>query len=322
MGYSVSRFDYNLLHVLDVLLEEQSVTAAATRLHLSQSAVSKQLAKLREVFDDPLFERTSHGLRPTPRAKQLAPELRTVLQGLEHFTRPNHFEPRESERIFHLHMVETAYSLTYPHFMPAVLNEAPKVSINAKTWRRDSLDQLLRCEVDMAISCWEWDPRSKWHIHNIPDALNYVELVRDHAICLVRENHPLLQEPWNTDTFLKYRHLQVVFGGIDQWLLDDVLDLQHLKRDIAVNLTDFHSAMDLCEHSDLILCAPAKYIDYMMSQQKLVRLDVPIDLHSGCYVLMWHKHFDFDHSHQWFRELIINQVRGPEPLLPLSSPPA
>ena len=72
----MSRFDYNLLNVLDVLLEEQSVTAAAARLHLSQSAVSKQLAKLREVFDDPLFERTSHGLRPTPRAKQLAPELR------------------------------------------------------------------------------------------------------------------------------------------------------------------------------------------------------------------------------------------------------
>ena len=84
----MNHFDYNLLRVLEVLLEEQSVTAAASRLHLSQSAVSKQLAKLRETFDDPLFERTAHGLRATPRAMQLAPQLRQVLQQLCDSTTP------------------------------------------------------------------------------------------------------------------------------------------------------------------------------------------------------------------------------------------
>ncbi|OCH21328.1 LysR family transcriptional regulator [Aliivibrio logei] len=304
------QFDYNLLNTLEVLLEEQSVTAAALRLHLSQSAVSKQLAKLREVFDDPLFERTSYGLRATPRAKQLAPELRQVLQHLELFTRPNHFEPSESKRTFDIHMVEPAYSLTYPYFMPSVLKQAPQVNVHAKTWRRDSLEQLLRCEIDMAISCWEWDRRSKWHMENIPKELNCVELVRDHAVCLVREDHPLFQEEWNLDTFLKYRHLQVVFGGIEQWLLDDILNIQHLKRDIAVNLTDFHSAMELCERSDLILCAPAKYVDHMLKNSPLKILPGPIEMEPGCYVLMWHKHFDFDHSHRWFRELIIDKVKA------------
>lgn len=304
----MSQFDYNLLKVLEVLLEEQSVTAAAERLHLSQSAVSKQLAKLRGIFNDPLFERSSHGLRATPRAKQLVPELRRILQHLEQFTRPSDFEPSESKRTFYLHMVETAYSLTYPHFMPAIMRQAPWVSIDAKTWRRDSLDKLLRCDIDMAISCWEWDPRSKWHVENIPDELTYVELARDHAICLVRKDHPLHQEQWNLDTFLNYRHLQVVFGGIDQWLLDDVLDLQHRKRDIAANLTDFHSAMDLCEQSDLILCAPAKYVNYMLKSESLAILEVPVEMHSGCYVLMWHKHFDFDPSHRWLREQIINSL--------------
>ena len=60
----LKRLDLNLLPVLEILLEEQSVTAAAARLHLSQSAVSKQLTRLREVFDDPLFERTAYRLRP------------------------------------------------------------------------------------------------------------------------------------------------------------------------------------------------------------------------------------------------------------------
>ncbi|GLR74014.1 LysR family transcriptional regulator [Aliivibrio sifiae] len=306
----MQQFDYNLLNTLEVLLEEQSVTSAALRLHLSQSAVSKQLAKLREVFGDPLFERTSYGLRATPRAKQLAPELRQVLQHLELFTRPQHFEPSESQRTFDIHMVEPAYSLTYPHFMPEILKQAPQVNVHAKTWRRDSLDQLLRCEIDMAISCWEWDSRSKWHMENIPNELNYVELVKDHAVCLVREEHPLFQEKWGLDTFLKYRHLQVVFGGIEQWLLDDILNLEHLKRDIAVNLTDFHSAMELCEHSDLILCAPAKYVGNMLKGSPLKILSAPVEMEAGCYVLMWHKHFDFDHSHRWFRELIIDRVKA------------
>ncbi|MCE7565861.1 LysR family transcriptional regulator [Aliivibrio fischeri] len=302
------QFDYNLLNTLEVLLEEQSVTSAASRLHLSQSAVSKQLAKLREVFDDPLFERTPYGLRATPRAKQLAPELRQVLQQLELFTRPNNFEPEKSNRTFDIHMVEPAYSLTYPHFMPALLKQAPQINVHAKTWRRDSLDQLLRCEIDLAISCWEWDTRSKWHVNNIPSELNYIELARDHSVCLVREGHSLFDEEWGLETFLKYRHLQVVFGGIEQWLLDDILNLQHLKRDIAVNLTDFHSAMELCENSDLILCAPSKYIDNMLKGSPLKKLPAPISMEPGCYVLMWHKHFEFDHSHRWFRELIIDRV--------------
>lgn len=67
----LKRLDLNLLPVLEILLEEQSVTAAAARLHLSQSAVSKQLTRLREVFDDPLFERTAYGLKPTPKALSL-----------------------------------------------------------------------------------------------------------------------------------------------------------------------------------------------------------------------------------------------------------
>ncbi len=65
------KVDLNLLPVLEVLLEEQSVTGAARRLHLSQSAVSKQLNRLRELFNDPLFERSAFGLKPTPRALAL-----------------------------------------------------------------------------------------------------------------------------------------------------------------------------------------------------------------------------------------------------------
>ncbi|WP_299017608.1 LysR family transcriptional regulator [uncultured Photobacterium sp.] len=306
----MNHFDYNLLKVLEVLLEELSVTAAASRLHLSQSAVSKQLAKLRETFDDPLFERTAHGLRPTPRARQLAPDLHQILQRLEQFTRPEAFEPIQSSREFRIHLVETAYSLTYPFFMPSMLSQAPHVSLNSQTWNHESKEKLLKCEIDMAICSREWDERSPLHVKNIPQELNYVELVRDYPVCMFRKDHPLLQEEWNRATFLKYRHLQVTFGGIDRWLLDEVLALDGLCRDIAVNMTDFYSAMSLCEQCDLILCAPARYAAKMAKHFELITRDVPVDVVPGNYVLLWHSHFEHDPGHCWLRELIIGNVNG------------
>ncbi|KLV05560.1 transcriptional regulator [Photobacterium aquae] len=306
----MTQFDYNLLRVLEVLLEEQSVTGAAAKLHLSQSAVSKQLRRLREAFNDPLFERTAFGLRPTPRARQLAPELRGVIRQLEEFTRPKVFDPSQSQRIFKIHMVETAYSLTFPYFMPDLLVQAPKVSVITHTWSQTSEEQLLRCDIDMAISCREWDPRSALHLDNLPESLNYAELVKDYPVCLVRHGHPLLKEDWNLDTFLKYRHLQVLFGGIDKWLLDDVLQLDHQRhRDMAVSMTDFQSAMGLCERSDLILCAPARYVGVMNKDFKLHMLDVPVTFIPGCYALVWNRHFDNDPSHRWLRELIITSAQ-------------
>ena len=75
----LSRLDLNLLGCLQVLMEELSVTRTAHRLCLSQSAVSKSLAKLREQFNDPLFTRSAHGLRPTPKAVFLKPRLETLI---------------------------------------------------------------------------------------------------------------------------------------------------------------------------------------------------------------------------------------------------
>ncbi|WP_394393245.1 LysR family transcriptional regulator [Shewanella woodyi] len=319
----MKNFDFNLLTVLEVLLEEKSVTSAAARLHLSQSAVSKQLARLRDTFDDKLFERTSHGLRPTPKALALAPELRQVLNQVSQLTRPSDFEPELSQRKFRIHMVETAYSLTYPYFMPELLQQAPKIKLDSQTWHHNSMEMLLRCEIDLGIACREWDNRSLMHIKNIPDELEYVELLRDHPICLVSNHHPLLKEPWNLDTFLKYRHLQVTFGGIEHWLLDDVLKLSHLDRNIAVNMSDFTSAMQLCEQSELLLCCPAKYASQMSQNYALTTLTVPTDLIPGAYVLFWHKHFNFDLSHTWLRELIATRTithHQANPLIDIPSP--
>lgn len=304
----MSKLDLNLLRVLQILLEELNVTLAAERMHLSQSAVSKHLARLRDMFNDQLFERTAQGLKATPRALELAPQLHLIILQLEQLTRPTAFEPKKSKRQFNIHLLDTAYSLTFPFFMPELLNKAPNLRLKTHTWNPNSLDALLKCEIDIGIACREWDKRSPIHIDDIPNELNHVELIKEHSVCLVRDNHPALTTKWDLKTFLHYRHIQVSFGGMEQWLLDDVLNLQQLTRDIAIDMPDFHSAMSLCEQSDLILCAPARYAEKLASSFKICVLDIPVNIEPGAYVLLWHKHFEQDPGHQWLRDLIINNV--------------
>jgi len=304
----MNKFDLNLLKVLEVLLQERNVSAAAERLNVSQSAVSKHLSRLREMFADQLFERKAQGLKATPRALALAPQLKLVIQQLEQLTRPAMFDPTDSSRKFHIHLADTACSLTFPSFMPELLSQAPNITLKTNTWDEQSLNQLLKCEADLGIACREWDHRSPLHIKHIPEELNYVELLQEHSLCLVRENHPALKQHWNLETFLQYRHLQVTIGGKDRWLLDEVLKTENLYRDIAIDMPDFHSAMSLCEQSDLILCAPARHASQMAKHFSLKVLSVPVEFADGAYVLLWHKHFEQDNGHRWLRELIINNV--------------
>ncbi len=99
MDNSLRRLDLNLLVTLDALLSEHHVTRAAARLHLSQPAVSVQLARLREVFEDPLLLPGPRGMRPTARADELREPLRQALESLAQAVAPaSPFDPAHASR--------------------------------------------------------------------------------------------------------------------------------------------------------------------------------------------------------------------------------
>jgi DNA-binding transcriptional LysR family regulator len=90
---SLSNIDLNLLISLQVLLEERNVSRAAESLHITQPAMSKTLSRLRELFDDPLFTRSSHGMQPTPRAMELEGDLNAILGGISKLVSSPQFDP-------------------------------------------------------------------------------------------------------------------------------------------------------------------------------------------------------------------------------------
>ena len=230
----LARLDLNLLVCLKVLAEELNVTRAAHRLCLSQSAVSKNLAKLRLQFEDPLFVRHAHGLKPTPKTLFLKPKLDSLINHLEQITQPEQFAPDSSDHKFQIAAVESVYPLILPHFLPEIFKRAPGVTISTHSWADQTFKQIQRGEIDLGITGKDIDINDAKLTMLPPNDICEQEIYRDNQMCLLRHNHPILSGNWNLDTYLEQRHVQVRCDGNDRWLLDYRLADIGKERDIAI----------------------------------------------------------------------------------------
>lgn len=305
----LTKCDLNLLICLYVLLEEKNVTKAAQRLHLTQSAVSKNLAKLREWFDDPLFFRLSKGLSPTQKAKTLHPIVSQIMTLSTEISRPTTFEPSSTPRHFKLALIESIYPLLVPKFLGEVFSYGSHLTIDTSPWDKSCFEKLSSGEVDFGITGKELDADDIVRIARIPNDIEAIELYRESQCCLVRKGHPALKKMWDLDAYLASQHMQVRCGVDDQnrWLLDFKLAEQNLSRAISTTVDDFNNAASLATCTDLVLTAPKQFATHTSEQLGLVKLPLPVELPEMAYTLFWSRNHDSDPSHEWLRKLIISR---------------
>ncbi|NRD75704.1 LysR family transcriptional regulator [Shewanella sp. VB17] len=309
---NLAKIDLNLLVILQVLLEELSVTRAASRLHLSQSALSKSLNRLRDTLGDPLFIRTSHGLKPTAHAMQLGHKLPNLLHDFYQLTRPPSFEPLTSNRQFSFAMVESAYETLLPYFLGPILNNAPNLKLDTYVWMEQSMTALQKGQIDFGISGRDLQPQSDLQIDNLPTGIAHKTLFTDHQICLVRENHPIITAvnsgQWDIKVYLEMSHVQVRCEGNDWWALDYYLaNLGHRRR-LSTTVPDFYGAASVCAHSDLIFTLPSSFARHARKLYPLVAVPLPFEFIPLAYVLLWHERNTEEPGHQWVRKTICKTV--------------
>lgn len=311
---SLARIDLNLLVTLQVLLEEQSVTRAASRLHLSQSALSKSLNRLRELLDDPLFQRTAHGLKPTAHAISLGQELPQVLQLLYQLTQSPSFNPSSSERHFSFAMVESAYETLIPHFIGPLLQKAPRLKLDNYVWTEKSMADLQSGQIDFGIAGRDLHPQAQIRIDNLADGIECKTLFEDHQVCLVNRHHPILAKvnagEWNIEAYLKLRHVQVRCEGNNWWALDYFLAENNQHRDIASTVPDFYGAAGISAHTELVFTLPSSFAKHAQQLYSLVEIPLPFEFLPMAYVLLWHERNNQEPGHIWVRDLIMNSVRN------------
>ena len=309
---NLAKIDLNLLVTLQILLEEESVTRAASRLHLSQSALSKSLNRLRVTLNDPLFLRSAHGLKPTTHALQLKKQLPAILQGLYQVTLAPKFEPATSQRHFSLAMVESTNETLLPSYIGPLLRQAPQIVLDIYDWTEKSMQDLQQGQIDFAIAARELHPKSDYQLNNLPDGITQTLLFSDTHVCLVRENHPVLatlkNNSWDIDTYLQMSHVQVCCAGKEWWALDYLLAESGKHRHISCSLPDFYGASSVCANSDLIFTLPSEFAPHAQKLHPLVQLPLPVEFTPFVYILLWHKRNTNEPGHKWVRETICRNI--------------
>ena len=299
----LSRINLNLLVCLQALLEEQSVSKAALRLSLSQSAVSKNLAQLRELLGDPLFTRTSHGLQPTHYSEQLKPELIRALDQLWQLVQPSTFDPHTCDRSFRVSFPETAGQMFIPNLIPTLLTEAPRIRLILQMLKMNSLERLVRGELELALVPHDLDLGQ-----DKLAGLHRSELYRGELVCLVRNGHPVIKQDWTLNAYLNANHLNIGSLHNGPRVVTDELERLGKQRRVCTAVDDFLTATVICESTDLIFTTSRSWADYACKRHKVHCLPMPFTTDPITYYLYWHQRSHLDAGHQWLRLLIKNSV--------------
>lgn len=146
--------DLNLVRVFVTIYEAGSLTTAAERLYVTQSAVSQSLSRIRDYFDDPVFERSGRGVRPTPLAESVYPALRSALEGIDRSLEVVHaFDAASTDRVFRIALSELGEIGWLPAISQAMRKLAPHARVGVVALDSDELpEQLRRGSVDLAIT--------------------------------------------------------------------------------------------------------------------------------------------------------------------------
>jgi DNA-binding transcriptional LysR family regulator len=318
----LAKVDLNLLVAFDALARERSVTRAAHRVGVTQSAMSHALRRLRELLEDQLLVRGHGGMVLTPRAESLVVPLRSGLLTLGRaLSEPPDFDPAAARRAFCIASPDLFDVLVVPALLERIREEAPGVDVTIiPVDARRLPDQLETGDVDVAIT-----PSIDEPVNESADdggrGLLRRTLLRDRFACLIRADHPVLgkkqrrgaadaNSTLSLEGFAKLSHLLVSPRGAGPGLVDRALEKHGLRRRIALRIPHFYSALAIVAKSDLILTAPAALARVVPGNLPVVSLRPPLRLPRHSVNLTWHERFSKDQGHGWLRRLLFEVARA------------
>ena len=283
------RLDLNLLITLEALLVEENVTKAAARLHLSQPAVSAQLSRLRDVFDDPLLIPAQRGMTPTAKALELLGPLRQALD-LVRATVATHqnFEPATARLTVTIACTDYLQVALVKQLVVAMRHEAPGVRIALRNLDMAQLEaQMTRGDVDVALMT----PQAA------PVSLRTRHLFDERYVLIGRLGHPQLHEGIGTAEFAQLEHVVVSLRGGDFVTpVDAVLASLGLQRNVVLSASSFLLVPELVAQSDCVALVPRRLVEGR--GDRLLLVEPPFLVEGFSVGMVWHER---THGHDGFR---------------------
>jgi len=290
--------DLNLVLALDALLAERHVTRAAKRLGITQPAASHALARLRELFRDPLLVRGGGGaMVPTPRADELAPRVHQVVVGLAGVLRVDRFEPATARRTFRICANDYTELVLLPRFTERLARVAPGIDLWVHAFADWPNDQLATGALDFVIG----PPRG-----TRGPAANFERVLFDDSFtCIVRTGHPLAGARMTLARYCAAHHLVVSPRGTPGSFVDDALGKLGKTRRIALAVPHFLVVPYVIEGSDLVATLTSRVAARFAESLAIVAMAPPIAIPNFQIAVSWHERNHHDVAHRWFRDQLF-----------------
>ena len=292
------RIDLNLLVVLDTLLREQSVSRAANTLHLSQSATSHALGRLRDLFRDPLLVRGPGGLVATPRAEELRDPVRDALRALEDALSPRAFSPAAIARTFCLLTTDYVEYLVCPPLMERLREAAPEARVQIKAMRSPRVhEEMMAVQADLAVSFAEPGAGTRAAV-----------LMAEGYACLTRRGRFGKHAPTMAQ-YLAAPHIVVsTYGNFANAPDVALAELGHTRRAVMTS-PHYLAAAEIVGRSDLVLTIQQRFARQLAKRHPLTAHRLPYALPAIQLRMHWTDRTHADPAQQWLRSLVAEICR-------------
>ena len=283
----LDRLDIKQLRVFQALIREQNASKAASQLGLTQQAVSEQLKKLRNVFDDRLFLRKTNGFVPTPYAEALSYDVDRILRDFTQLLSPKVFDPKTAQGTYVISATDYAQQVVLPNFIATLRAQSPNLKIIVRDFEIDKLHELMESgKVNLAIAFPDY----------IPDSYPIIKLFEEHHVCVTSSRSTISKT--NTSLEEIAAHPSIIAspsrpnfkGSIDDWF-----KTFGLVRNVMVSAPCFSVVPMYLETTDSIAFLPAKAIEGL----DLTVIDLDQTPEPFNVIAAWHPRYSEDPIQKW-----------------------
>jgi DNA-binding transcriptional LysR family regulator len=318
---SIGRIDLNLIRVFDAVYEDRNLLRAGKRLHLSQSAVSHALARLREVVGDELFVRTAKGMMPTARATTMADDLRSSLRRIDLALGVEPFIPGQSTRCFVIAANDHLTTVLVAELNRLMAKEAPGIDLVVRpSTRLDLAEQVDVGRIDLALGIFA----------QIPSRLSARTLMTQGELIVMRKRHPSSRRKLVLQDLSRYPLVTVSVGGLEEgavggFILErglarqaEMFDRQALEEALSriglaprYRTTVPHSLAipALLRDSDMLSIMPSSLARSLAAGGELLMREPPYASELSTFRAVWHSRNDHDPAHLWLRESVARAAQ-------------
>ena len=299
--------DLNLLLSLHWILTERNITAAASKIGVSQPAASRALSRLREIFEDPLLVRAGNEMAPTRMGEKLQPVVAHAVERCRDVLKiTDTFDPASQSGQFRVACVDYVGVLVAAAWAKAICPTAPDLELDVINPSLEVSRELVSGKIDLIIL-------PDLALLNLPASLDIDQFVRrkilsQRYMCAVRKKHPIAKQKLTLKQFLSHDHVLVTPEGARTGIVDRMLSEKGKTRKIAYRTSSFLLALPIVKRTDCIITAPESLLQLEAENFQISPPPLPVQgfaMYGG-----WHPNWTHDERHKWVRGKLFNALEA------------